>query len=125
MAAYGAMRNMTIGGRGFKVSHDGSGSKQIGGSSNELQMNGDGSFRTIRSVVPGSISDVNVELNDSNGDLEYLQGLATDGTETVVVATYASNISYTGSLVIIGEVQKDEMTGLATLSFQGSQLTKM
>ena len=125
MSIAGAMRSLTIKGRGFKVSHDGSGNKVMGGRNNEVAMNADSSFRVIQTVMPGSFSDLNVECDDSRGDQEYLQGLADDGLPVPVVATYAANISYTGDLVISGEITKDENTGLISLSFQGGPLTKI
>jgi len=125
MAINGAIRAMTIKGRAFKAAHDASGNKQMGGRNNEVQMNGDGSFRTIQTVMPGAINEVNVEIDDSQGDLEFLQGIADEGLPVPVVVTYAANVSYTGDLVLTGEIQKDENTGLATLSFQGGELTKI
>ena len=125
MAISGAMRSITIRGRGFKTAHDAPGNKQLGGRNNEVQMNGDGSYRVIQSVLPGALNDINVEIDDSRGDIEYLQTLADAGLPVPVVATYASNNSYTGDLVLTGEVTKDENTGLATLSFQGDKLQKI
>ena len=125
MAIAGAMRSLTINGRGFKVAHDGSGNKAMGGRNNEVAMNADASFRIIQTVLPGSFSDLNVECDDSRGDQEYLQEFADDGLPVPVVATYAANISYTGDLVISGEISKDENTGLISLSFQGGPLTKI
>jgi len=125
MSIAGAMRSLTINGRGFRVSHDGSGNKAMGGRNNEVAMNGDASFRVIQTVMPGSFSDVQVEADDSRGDQEFLQELSNDGLPVPVVATYAANISYTGDLVISGEISKDENTGLISLSFQGGELTKI
>lgn len=125
MAIHGAMRSLTIKGRGFKVAHDGSGNKVMGGRNNEISMNIDGSFRVKQSIIPGSFSDIQVEADASKGDQEYLQGLADDGLPIPVVATYASNVSYTGDVVIAGEVSKDENTGLVSLSCQGGPLTKI
>lgn len=125
MPIHGAMRSLTINGRGFKVAHDGSGNKAMGGRNNEVAMNADTSFRVIQTVMPGSLNDINVESDDSRGDQEYLQGLADAGLPVPVVATYAANISYTGDLVISGEISKDENTGLISLSFQGGPLTKI
>ncbi len=125
MAIHGAMRSLTIKGRGFKVAHDGSGNKAMGGRGNEVAMNADASFRVIQTVIPGSFSDIQAEADASRGDQEYLQGLADDGLPVPVVATYASNDSYTGDLVITGEISKDENTGLISLSFQGGPLTKI
>ena len=125
MSIYGAMRSLTINGRGFKVAHDGSGNKAIGGRNNEIAMNGDGSFRVIQTVMPGSFSDVQVQTDDSRGDHEFLQELSNEGLPVPVVATYAANISYTGDLVISGEIAKDENTGLISLNFQGGELTKI
>ena len=125
MPINGAMRSLTINGRGFKVAHDGSGNRSMGGRNNELAMNGDASFRTIQTVMPGSFSDLQTEIDDSRGDIEFLQELADAGLPVPVVATYASNISYTGDMVITGEIQKDENTGLASLNFQGNTLQKI
>ena len=125
MAIHGAMRSLTINGRGFKVAHDGSGNKAIGGRNNEVAMNGDASFRVIQTVMPGSFKDLQVEMDDSRGDQEFLQTLANEGLSVPIVTTYASNISYTGDLVLTGEVVADENTGLAPLSFEGSPLQKI
>ena len=125
MSLTGAMRSLTINGRGFKVAHDGSGNKAMGGRNNEIAMNGDGSFRVIQTVMPGSFSDIQVETDDSRGDHEFLQELSNEGLPVPVVATYAANISYTGDLVVSGEIAKDENTGLISLSFQGGELTKI
>lgn len=125
MAIHGAMRSLTINGRAFKVAHDGSGNKAMGGRNNEAAMNADGSFRVLQTVMPGSFSDIGVESDDSRGDQEFLQGLADAGLPVPVVSTYAANISYTGDVVITGEIQKDENTGLISLSFQGGALQKI
>ena len=125
MSIAGAMRSLTINGRGFKVAHDGSGNKAMGGRNNEVAMNGDESFRVLQTIMPGSFSDIQVELDDSRGDQEYIQELSDSGLPVPIVATYAANISYTGDLVISGEISKDENVGLASLSFQGGKLTKI
>lgn len=125
MAIHGAMRSLTINGRGFKIAHDGSGNKVMGGRNNEVAMNGDSSFRVLQTVMPGSLNDLQVEIDDSRGDQEYLQGIADDGLPIPVVATYAADVSYTGDVVLSGELQKDENTGLMSLSFQGSPLQKI
>ena len=125
MSTKGAMRFLSIGGRSFKVAHDGSGNKDLGGRNNEVAMNGDGSFRTIQTVMPGSLNDVQIEIDESRNDQQYLKAKADAGLPTTVVATYASNVSYTGDLVITGEMKADELTGLMPLSFQGGPLTKL
>ena len=125
MSIAGAMRSLSIDGRPFKVAHDGSGNKVMGGRNNEIAMNGDGSFRVLQTVMPGSFSDIQIEVDDSLGDQEYLQGFANTGLPAPIVTTYAANISYMGDLVIAGEIAKDENTGLISLSFQGGELTKI
>ena len=104
---------------------DGPGSKNIGGRKNEIQMNGDGSTRTIQSVVPGAFTDIQFEIDDSRGDQEYLQDIADQGLAVPCVATYASNTSFTGRLTITGEINADESTGIATMSFMGGNLTQI
>lgn len=125
MTIHGAMRFMSIDGRTFKVAHDGSGNKVTGGRNNEVAMNGDGSFRTIQTVMPGSFSDIQVEIDASKNDQEFLQDLANAGLAVPVVTTYADNISYTGDVVLTGELQVDQNTGLMPLAFQGGILQQM
>ena len=125
MSIAGALRSFTVNGRGFKVANDGPGNKSMGGRNNEVAMNGDASFRVIQTVMPGQLGEINVEIDDSMGDQEFLQGLSDVGLPVPCVATYAANISYTGDLVLTGEIQKDETTGLATLTFQGGPLQKI
>ena len=125
MGIHGALQSLEVKGRYFKVAHDGAGNKDIGGKNNELGMNGDGTFRVLQSVVPGQIGDKQLECEDGRGDQEYLQGLANDGLPQPIVATYADNTSYTGDLVITGELKKDNQTGLIPVTFQGSVLTKI
>lgn len=125
MSIHGAIRALTIDGRGFKVAHDGPGNRMVGGRSNEIQMNGDGTSRTIQTVMPGSINDLQVEIDDSKGDQEYIQGIVNEGLPVPIVVTYASGVSYTGDLVITGEPSKDETNGIMTMSFQGGALTQI
>ena len=121
----GAIRALSIDGRPFSVAHDGSGNKASGGRNNETQMNGNGTFRVIQTLVPGSFSDINVNIDDSKGDQEFLKETAENGIPIPVVVTYASGISYTGNVVLTGEMVKDENTGLMTLAFQGEPLQRM
>lgn len=125
MAVKGAMRFLSIQGRSFKVAHDGPGNKDTGGRNNELSMNGDGSFRVLQTVMPGSMSDVQINIDDSRNDQEFLQGIANAGLPVPVVATYASSVSYTGNLVLTGELKADEATGLMSVSFDGSELVQL
>ena len=125
MALHGAVRDMSVNGRNFKVAHDGSGSKNIGGRQNEVAMNGDGTFRTIQTVMPGSFSDIQVEIDDSRGDQEFLQNISDDGLPVPVVVTYADNVSYSGDVVPTVEINPDQNTGIASMSFQGGKLTQL
>lgn len=125
MSIHGAIRALTIAGRGFKVAHDGPGNRMVGGRSNEIVMNGDGTARTIQTVMPGSINDLQIEIDDTKNDQEYIQGIVDAGLPVVVVVTYASGVSYTGDLVITGEPSKDETNGLMTMSFQGGALSQI
>lgn len=125
MGIYGAMRTLTISGRAFKVAHDGSGNKALGGRSNEAAMNADGSYRVLQTVLPGSFKDIQVEGDSSRGDQEFLQGIGDAGLAVKVVATYAANVSYTGDVVLTGEIVQDENTGIIPLSWEGSKLQKI
>jgi hypothetical protein len=125
MAIHGAIRDMSVNGRNYKVAHDGSGNKNLGGKTNEIQMNGDGTYRTIQTLMPGSFTDVQVEIDDGRGDHEFLKTIADAGAAVPVVITYADNTSYSGDVVLVAEINPDQNTGLASLSFSGGNLAQL
>lgn len=99
----GSIESITIRGREFPMAADADVSRFLGGSQNEVQPNGNGTSRIIKSITPPSLTGLVTECDDSRGDQEFLQDVA-DGNDFVPVAiTYNTGTTYEGSAIITGE----------------------
>ena len=130
MATGGSIQEISIRGRVFAVAADADASRKLGGFENEVQMNGDGTARIVKTRVAWSIGGLTLSINDNRGDQEFLQEIA-DGVEAdddgfyTVSATFASGATYQGRGTIVDAnewASQNTTTGVA-LSGPGN-LTK-
>ena len=126
MAAIGgSIESISMGGRLFPVPADIESQRKLGGFENEVQANGDGSARLIKTRVPLSIDGLTVSIDDSREDQEYLQNLANGSDYFVIAITYASGVTYQGQAQIVGEFQTSSQSQTAAISLMGQgELTK-
>jgi hypothetical protein len=118
-AVGGSVESVTIRGRIFAVAADAEVNKKNGGFENEVQPNGNGSARLIKTRVSWKLDGVQLEISDAKGDAEFLQEIA-DGFEFVpCTITMASSIVYQGKGTITGEVQVSSQNATATVSLEG------
>lgn len=120
-ATGGSIRNVTIGGRIFKAAGDSDSNRKLGGSENEMQPNGDGATaRKIVSIVPWSLSDIALEIDDTIGDLEYLQETADKNKSDFPIAIeYASGVVYSGAGTVVGEIVAASNAATASINLSG------
>lgn len=117
----GSIESVSISGRNFPVAADADSQRKLGGTENEIETNGDGSGRQIKTRVPWKVDGLMLTIDDSRADHEFLQALA-DGPEYYPIAvSYASGIIYQGTGQITGEFQvgNQAQTGSITLSGPG------
>ena len=116
----GSIESVTLDGRNFAVASDAEAQRKLGGFENEVMANGDaGSARLIKTRVPLSIDGLTLEVDDSQGDHEFLQEL-TDRLDFFPVAiTYASGVTYSGTAQITGELQASSQNTTAAVSLMG------
>ena len=118
-AVGGSIQSISIRGRIFPVASDAEANKKLGGFENEVQSNGDGTARLVKTRVPWAIDGLQVEINDDRGDHEFLQEIA-DGLEFVsMTLELASGTIYEGSGTITDEVQASSQNATATLKIGG------
>lgn len=115
----GSIESISLGGRLFPVPSDIETQRKLGGFENEIQSNGDGSARLIKTRVPLSIDGLTVEIDDNRGDDEYIQDLANASDFFVIAITYASGITYQGSAQIVGEKQTSSQNATCSISLMG------
>lgn len=120
MAAVGGpIESITLRGRNFPVAADAESQRKLGGFENEVQANGDGSARIIKTRVPLSITGLTVEVDDSRGDHEFLQEVANGADFVPLGITYASGVTYQGRAIVSDELQASSQSATAGLSLSG------
>ena len=119
MAVGGSIESISIDGRNFAVASDAEANRKLGGFENEVQANGDGTARIIKTRVPWSLDGVTVEIDDDRGDQEFLQGIADGNAYVPVSMTLASGVTYQGDGIITGEIQTSSQNANAGISLMG------
>ena len=75
-AVGGSIESITLDGRNFAVAADAEAQRKLGGFENEVQSNGDGTARLIKTRVPLSLDGLTLEIDDDRADQEFLQELS-------------------------------------------------
>lgn len=115
----GSIESVSFDGREFPVPADVEAQRKLGGWENEVQANGDGSARIIKTRVPLSLDGLTIEIDDDRGDQEYLQDLADSPDYFVLAITYPSGLVYQGQAQIVGEFQASSQSATAAVSLMG------
>jgi hypothetical protein len=122
----GDIRQLTIGGREIDIKGgDANVNIDLGGYSNEVGINGNGSVHNTQRRKIAGFSDCPVSVDDVRQDLEYLQGLSDAGRETDVTMTLASGVTYRGALIPVGDIVKATGDGTLTLEMRGSKFEQI
>lgn len=120
MAAIGgSIESLTLDGRVFAVAADAEAQRKLGGFENEVQANGNGTARIIKTRVPLSLDGMTVEIDDDRGDHEFLQALADRSDFFPIAITYASGATYQGTAQVTGEMQTSSQNATASVSLMG------
>jgi hypothetical protein len=118
-AVGGSIESITLDGRNFAVAADAEAQRKLGGFENEVQSNGDGTARLIKTRVPLSLDGLTLEIDDDRADHEFLQELSNRNDFFPVVISYASGNDYQGTAQIVGETQTSSQNATAAVSLMG------
>lgn len=118
-AVGGSIESISLAGRIFSVAADADSNRKLGGWENELQANGDGTNRIVKTRTGWLLDGLTVSIDDTRGDAEYLQDLQDAKTFFAVSITYASGVTYQGTGQIVGETQTSSQNTTASLSLGG------
>ena len=116
----GSIESVTLGGRTFSVAADAEVQRKLGGVENEVQANGDGTVRPIKTRVPWSLDGLTVDIDDAQDDAGFIQDLQNGNDLFPVAITYASGEVYQGTGQIVGETQTSSQNATASVSLMGS-----
>jgi len=114
-----SIESITLGGREFAVAADAESQRKLGGWENEVQANGNGTARLIKTRVPLSIDGLTLDMDDSRGDHEYLQDFSNGNDFKPIAITYASGITYQATAQIVGETQSSSQNATCAVSLMG------
>lgn len=118
-ATGGSIESVALRGREFPVAADAEAQRKLGGWENEVQANGDGSARLIKTRMPLSIDGLTLNTDDDRGDQEYLQNLANETDFFPIAITYASGATYQGRAQIVGEMTASSQNATTSVSLSG------
>lgn len=119
LAKGGSVEKVSIRRRIFAVAADADVNLDLGGKSNEVQSNGNGSARVIQTRKPWMLDGLALQIDDQQNDLEFLQEVANDGVPVPVTITLASGVTYQGEGTITGDIKKSTQNTTAPISLSG------
>lgn len=115
----GSIESVTINGRNFPVAADAEAQRKLGGFENEVMANGDGGARIIMTRVPLSITGLNIEMDDSRGDQEFIQNIQDRPDFVPIAITYASGLTYQGRATVTGEAPGSSQNATQAINLAG------
>tara|TARA_B100000683_G_scaffold216524_1_gene212193 strand:- start:1008 stop:1394 length:387 start_codon:yes stop_codon:yes gene_type:complete len=122
----GSIQSCSLAGRTFAVASDSDSNRDLGGFSNEIIPNGDGATaRIIKTIKSWKLDGLSLVVDDSRGDMEFLQDLANQNDFNVISIQYASGAIYSGQGTITGDLMVSSQSATAAVVLEGpGNLTK-
>lgn len=115
----GPVKTIAINGRLFTSDSEDAVSITLPGYNNEVKPNGDGSDRIVKSRHTGVIEGVSLAIDQSRGDMEFLQETQ-DSLEFVpVTLTLVDGTVYSGNMQITDAVATDTKETTASITLNG------
>ena len=121
----GDIRQTLIGGREFEVAADADVKIMLSGFNNENLATGNGNIHTNQKRIVGGFDDLDLSIDDSRKDQEFLQVLSDDAIRVPVTITLASGITYAGALIMEGELSGSKGTGKLSISMRGNRFEQI
>ncbi len=119
MSVGGSIESVSIKGRNFAVAADAEGNRKLGGFENAIEVNGNGTKRTVQTRVGWKIDGLTLSIDDDRGDHEFLQDIADSGEDVPIAATFASGATYGGAGTITGEIMWSSQNTTAGVTLEG------
>lgn len=120
MAAVGGpIRDITIAGRTFQVDGENEIEMFLGGWTNEIVSNGDGSARLIKTPKTGQANKLPLVIDDSRGDEAFIQEVMNKHELVVVSFTDINENVYVGEMQLVGDAMTNKRTMVKEVDLQG------
>lgn len=121
-AVGGSIIAVSLKGRIFPVAADADAARSLGGYTNEVAPNGDGSARIIKTRTPWKVSGLTLECDDERGDQAFLQQDIADAQDFVTCTVeLAGGDVYQGRGTITEEIEYSTQNATAAVTLMGPQ----
>ena len=97
----------------------------LGGFSTEAGINGNGTLHGTNRRKKALVGDVTVSVDDGRKDLEFLQSKVDAGETGPLTISLASGVTYSGDMLLTGDLQKATGDGTASITFEGAKLEQI
>lgn len=121
----GDITQLVLFGREFSPAADSSVTYKLAGYNTENTPTGDGKLHTKKTRKLGGFEAMTISLDPDNGDLEYLQGKQDAGIPGPCSMTLAGGQTYSGNLMIEGELNPNTGDGTLELAAMGTKFEKI
>lgn len=120
-AVGGPIEEVTIDGRGFAVAADADAGRDLGGFTNEVSPNGNGTARILKSRKTWKVGGLALETNADRGDQEFLQEKSDSKEFYPITFTHADGSVYGGVGIITGDLSASTMKATCPVEFSGQK----
>ena len=118
-AVGGSIKSVSIKGRIFPVAADADANRDLGGMTNEVQPNGDGSARYIKTPKIWTITGLTIVVDHGRKDQEYIQEIADLSTPVDISMTHADDTTYSGVGLPTGDLTYSTKSATMQVGFSG------
>lgn len=120
MAGGGPIESITLKGRRFAVDAESDLDLNLGGFTNEVKPNGDGSQRIVKSRRLASVKGGALAVDNDRSDNEFLQEVADETTGVDTDVTLVDGTVYSGTMAISNEFIYKTMDGICEVELTGT-----
>jgi len=122
----GSPETVSLDGREFTWTEDSDINRSLGGYTNTVLQNGDGSSRLITNRKGWRLEGGSIVIDNAKNDQEYIETLIASKRFFNVVVTYAGPVSYAGKGQIEGDANFANQTASMPITLAGTgQLKKL
>lgn len=115
----GSIESVSIDNQLYAVAADADATMSLGGFSNEVQPNGNGTARIIKTRVPWSLTGLSLAIDDDANNQEALQIIADGNIYVPITIRMASGVTYQGSGTITDNIERSTQSATVTVSLSG------
>lgn len=119
MASGGPLESITLDNRRFSVDGEANVMLSLGGYTNEIKPNGDGTFRIIKTAKVAKLKACPIVIDNARGDMEFIQERMNLSEPFSAFATEVDGTVWEGSVMISGDPEKSTKESTMEIEVHG------